>query len=264
MTVMTFLSDMAFPSCLASVREGRRIHPGHDDGSVGQSLNRTGEGQGLRPRLAIDVARVVAINRVKDPIPVRYHARSRIRNPEALREAQAADARRAQGKALGPLDGIPLLQPQALMQETRPTEALTASRWRFPPKMILVVDDGNENRELVRLVLEETGLSVIEAENGRYAPDRKGLPLDIDVLLYGDLLGNFDGLILPRAEILKNAFVLWPLALLMPDALHPGVQRRFKELWQAAQIDQTLWPVAFSWRDQQLTPAELIQAYPAS
>lgn len=107
-------------------------------------------------------------------------------------------------------------------------------------------------------------LKFIEADNGRYAPDRKGLPLDIDVLLYGDLLGNFDGLILPRAEILKNAFVLWPLALLMPDALHPGVQRRFKELWQAAQIDQTLWPVAFSWRDQQLTPAELIQAYPAS
>jgi 7,8-dihydro-6-hydroxymethylpterin-pyrophosphokinase len=50
-------------------------------------------------------------------------------------------------------------------------------------------------------------LKFIEADNGRYAPDRKGLPLDIDVLLYGDLVGNFDGLILPRAEILKNAFV---------------------------------------------------------
>jgi len=47
-------------------------------------------------------------------------------------------------------------------------------------------------------------LKSIEADNGRYAPDRKGLPLDIDVLLYGDLVGNFDGLILPRAEILKT------------------------------------------------------------
>ncbi|MGE9115853.1 2-amino-4-hydroxy-6-hydroxymethyldihydropteridine diphosphokinase, partial [Escherichia coli] len=37
-------------------------------------------------------------------------------------------------------------------------------------------------------------LKFIEADNGRYAPDRKGLPLDIDVLLYGDLVGNFDGL----------------------------------------------------------------------
>ena len=34
-------------------------------------------------------------------------------------------------------------------------------------------------------------LKFIEADNGRYAPDRKGLPLDIDVLMYGDLVGNF-------------------------------------------------------------------------
>ena len=30
-----------------------------------------------------------------------------VRNPEALSEAQASDARRAKGQALGPLDGIP-------------------------------------------------------------------------------------------------------------------------------------------------------------
>ena len=105
-------------------------------------------------------------------------------------------------------------------------------------------------------------LKFIEADNGRYAPDRKGLPLDIDVLLYGDLLGNFDGLVLPRAEILKNAFVLWPLALLIPDSLHPGEQRSFDQLWQSAQIDQQLWPVAFKWRQEELTPAALIQASP--
>ena len=64
-------------------------------------------------------------------------------------------------------------------------------------------------------------LKFIESDNGRYAPDRKGLPLDIDVLLYGEQVGNFNGLILPRAEILKNAFVLWPLDLLAPDVCHP-------------------------------------------
>ncbi len=104
-------------------------------------------------------------------------------------------------------------------------------------------------------------LKFIEADNGRYAPDRKGLPLDIDVLLYGDLVGNFDGLILPRAEILRNAFVLRPLALLVPERLHPGEQRSFAELWQAAQIDQHLLPVAFQWRDRELTPAELLQGH---
>ena len=107
-------------------------------------------------------------------------------------------------------------------------------------------------------------LKFIEADNGRYAPERKGLPLDIDVLLYGDLVGNYDGLILPRAEILRNAFVLWPLSLLVPDVLHPGQQRSFAELWQGAQIEQQLWPVAFSWRGQPLTQAPLLEAYPAA
>ena len=103
-------------------------------------------------------------------------------------------------------------------------------------------------------------LKFIEADNGRYAPERKGLPLDIDVLLYGDQVGNFDGLILPRAEILKNAFVLWPLSLIAADRSHPGVGIPFEKLWADAQIEQQLWPVAFEWRGTQLTPEGLLQA----
>lgn len=103
-------------------------------------------------------------------------------------------------------------------------------------------------------------LKFIEADNGRYAPDRKGLPLDIDVLLYGDLVGNFNGLLLPRAELLKNAFVLWPMALLAPQVRHPLDGRSFAELWQGAQIEQRLWPVAFHWRGQALTPDSLLAA----
>nr|WP_314530463.1 2-amino-4-hydroxy-6-hydroxymethyldihydropteridine diphosphokinase [uncultured Pseudomonas sp.] len=101
-------------------------------------------------------------------------------------------------------------------------------------------------------------LKFIEADNGRYAPDRKGLPLDIDVLLYGDLVGNFDGLILPRAEILKNAFVLWPLSLMAPERVHPEVGKTLAELWRDAQIDQVLAPVEFEWQGQQLTPGTLL------
>lgn len=97
-------------------------------------------------------------------------------------------------------------------------------------------------------------LKLIEADNGRYAPERKGLPLDIDVLMYGNLHGNFDGLILPRAEILKNAFVLWPLSLIAPELLHPGVGKTMAQLWDEAQIDQVLAPVPFLWHEQQLTP----------
>ena len=102
-------------------------------------------------------------------------------------------------------------------------------------------------------------LKHIEADSGRYAPSRKGLPLDIDVLTYGDMVGDFDGLILPRAEILKNAFVLWPLALLVPEQRHPQVQTSYADLWQNAQINQELAPVSFEWRGKQLTP----DAWPA-
>jgi 2-amino-4-hydroxy-6-hydroxymethyldihydropteridine diphosphokinase len=105
-------------------------------------------------------------------------------------------------------------------------------------------------------------LKFIEADNGRYAPDRKGLPLDIDVLIYGDLVGNFHGLELPRPETLKNAFVLWPLALLVPELRHPLAARRFGDLWQASTIDQKLWPVPFCWKGTELTPADLMRSFP--
>ncbi|TCD18765.1 2-amino-4-hydroxy-6-hydroxymethyldihydropteridine diphosphokinase [Pseudomonas sp. IC_126] len=103
-------------------------------------------------------------------------------------------------------------------------------------------------------------LKFIEADNGRYAPDRKGLPLDIDVLMFGDLVGNFHGLELPRPETLKNAFVLWPLSLLAPDVRHPVAERSFSELWRDSTIDQQLWPVAFQWKGMELTPLPLLQA----
>lgn len=97
-------------------------------------------------------------------------------------------------------------------------------------------------------------LKQIEADNGRYAEPRNGLPLDIDVLLYNDLAGNFDGILLPRAEILKNAFVLWPLAILAPDVIHPVEHKRFAELWQQSQIDQRLHAIPFTWKGRPLTP----------
>ncbi|HHX35155.1 MAG TPA: 2-amino-4-hydroxy-6-hydroxymethyldihydropteridine diphosphokinase [Gammaproteobacteria bacterium] len=103
-------------------------------------------------------------------------------------------------------------------------------------------------------------LKRIETTNGRYTQPSKVLSLDIDVLLYGQQAGHYDGITLPRTEILKNAFVLWPLALLAPDVLHPLAQRSFLELWQQAQIDQRLWPVGFVWHTQQLTPPELLKS----
>ncbi len=72
--------------------------------------------------------------------------------------------------AAGPVDDNAVwLEPAALHAAAKVALAGAALRWVFEPATVLVVDDGAENRELVRLVLESAGLSVIEAENGAVA-----------------------------------------------------------------------------------------------
>ncbi len=97
----------------------------------------------------------------------------------------------------GPLDGIASLAPAALWQETTRTQTLSAAHWRFPARTVLVVDDGSENRELVRLVLEETGLSVVEAENGQVALDQLAAQ-HVDLVLMDMQMPVMDGVTATR------------------------------------------------------------------
>jgi PAS domain S-box-containing protein len=67
----------------------------------------------------------------------------------------------------GPLEGVRMLAHAELESQTVQSAAADEKRWKFPPARVLVVDDGPENRELLRLVLSEVGLVVREAENGK-------------------------------------------------------------------------------------------------
>jgi PAS domain S-box-containing protein len=70
----------------------------------------------------------------------------------------------------GALDGVEWLAPEALAAvHAEADRHASGSTWRFAPARVLVVDDGAENRELVRLVLEAAGLQVSQAENGAEA-----------------------------------------------------------------------------------------------
>ncbi|USD21952.1 2-amino-4-hydroxy-6-hydroxymethyldihydropteridine diphosphokinase [Microbulbifer variabilis] len=90
----------------------------------------------------------------------------------------------------------------------------------------------------------------IEDANGRLrsGPKFSARTLDIDILTYDQLTGTVDGVKLPRGEIVKNAFVLQPLAEIAPEVLHPIEQKTYRQLWnEYDQASQKLWPVEFIW-----------------
>jgi 2-amino-4-hydroxy-6-hydroxymethyldihydropteridine diphosphokinase len=56
--------------------------------------------------------------------------------------------------------------------------------------------------------------------------------LDIDLLLYDDLVVDEKPVRIPRNDVLKYSFVLRPLAELAPDFRHPVTGRTLREHWQ--------------------------------
>lgn len=56
--------------------------------------------------------------------------------------------------------------------------------------------------------------------------------MDLDILLYGDLVCDEPQLKLPRPDLLKRAYMLGPLATLAPELVHPTAQATIGHLWQ--------------------------------
>jgi 2-amino-4-hydroxy-6-hydroxymethyldihydropteridine diphosphokinase len=76
-------------------------------------------------------------------------------------------------------------------------------------------------------------LRQIELDNGRTKDSRKfaARTLDLDLILYGDLIVNDGRLQIPRDEIEHYAFVLEPLAEIAPTLKHPINGLSYAELW---------------------------------
>lgn len=68
----------------------------------------------------------------------------------------------------------------------------------------------------------------------RDVPKFSDRSLDIDILLYDDLVVHSPVLEIPRAEIVKFAHVLKPLADLDPDLVHPSIRRSIGDIWEAS------------------------------
>ena len=89
-------------------------------------------------------------------------------------------------------------------------------------------------------------LNRIEDAHGRdrQAGKFSNRSLDLDLLLYNDLIVDEPGVTLPRPEILENAFVLRPLAEIAGDRKHPVTGVSFAAMWdQFDAASQPMWPL---------------------
>lgn len=138
---------------------------------------------------------------------------------EGDREQLLRSAIDAIGRLIGPVDGIsPLV-------ETEP--------WGFESPHPFVNAALSVETSLPAMdVLERT--QTIERQLGRRRKSIAGRyedrPIDIDLLLYGDLVLTSERLTLPHPLLPERLFVLEPLAEIAPQILHPTLGKTIQTL----------------------------------
>lgn len=101
-------------------------------------------------------------------------------------------------------------------------------------------------------------IKALEDEHGRTRGGARfsARTLDIDILTYGECVGDYDGVVLPRPEITENAYVLWPMSQVCGDCFDPQSGLSYSTLWhQYDKTRQALWPIDFDWQGRRISSA---------
>jgi 2-amino-4-hydroxy-6-hydroxymethyldihydropteridine diphosphokinase len=93
----------------------------------------------------------------------------------------------------------------------------------------------------VHAVVEELQAIETLCDRPRGAPRWAPRTMDLDILLYDNLVCAEPKLKLPRPDLLKRAFMLGPLAELAPEVVHPTEGLTIGELWQ--RFDRSAHPM---------------------
>jgi 2-amino-4-hydroxy-6-hydroxymethyldihydropteridine diphosphokinase len=81
-------------------------------------------------------------------------------------------------------------------------------------------------------------LQAIEAQCDRPPDAAKWAPrtMDLDILLYDALVNDEPGLVLPRPDLVKRAYMLKPMVDLSPDLRHPVLGKTMREIWETSEL----------------------------
>ena len=82
----------------------------------------------------------------------------------------------------------------------------------------------------------------------RNAPKWAPRSMDLDILLYGDRVCDEPGLVLPRPDLVRRAYMLGPAAEIASDTVHPTLGVTLGELWRNfTQVEHPLVAVELGW-----------------
>jgi 2-amino-4-hydroxy-6-hydroxymethyldihydropteridine diphosphokinase len=116
--------------------------------------------------------------------------------------------------------------------ETEPVE-FAAQAWFL--NCVIALETEKTPQELL------AGILGIEQQMGRRRAQKKGpRVIDIDILLFGNLIVDDLGLAIPHPAMQERRFVLQPLAEIAPDVRHPVLDRTILELRDALPLGQSV------------------------
>jgi len=127
---------------------------------------------------------------------------------------------------------------QSSLYETEPVE-FTEQPWFLNCAVALETD--TTPQQLMAAILG------IEEEMGRKRVQKKGpRTIDIDILIFGNMIVKSKRLTIPHPAMQHRRFVLEPLAEIAPEAVHPVFNKTIRELRDALPEGQSVTRVASS------------------